>query len=206
MSTEITVAKIEVARRQLRTAIELWFYDGDPVSIHSLAAASHQIVHDLNRKNGGPNLMLDAAFIKAEYRKEFLNNIKHASNFMKHADRPNDSPRLTLLFRPETNRDFMLFTIICLGYLDEELGTTEIAFERWHTFNNPNLMSDTGIALFENTFTTEQRAMFTRMKKHKFFESFHLNAGKSAGVAEVIHRSSNTSLDEDGFAAVQLGR
>ena len=127
--------------------------------------------------------MLDTQYIKEEYRKEFIANIKHASNFMKHADRPNDSAGLTLEFRPESNRDFMLFSIICLGYLNEKLGTTEIAFERWHTFNNPELMSDAGKALFEDEFTTEQRETFRRMKKHKFLESLHLFLNKSAGVA-----------------------
>ncbi len=183
MSTETTVTKIEVARRQLRTAIELCFYDGDPISIHTLAAASHQVFHDLNKKNGGPSLMFDTGYIKDEYRQEFTANIKHASNFMKHADRPNDSAGLTLEFRPESNRDFMLFSIICLGYLNEELGTTEIAFERWHTFNDPNLMSEAGKTAFENSFTTEQRDIFRRMEKHKFFESLHLFASKSGGVA-----------------------
>ena len=178
MDDVITVTKIEAARRQLKTAIEFWFYDGDAISIHTLAAASHQIVHDLNEKNGGPNLMFDTGYIKDEYRKEYINNIKHASNFMKHADRPNDSAGLTLEFRPGSNRDFILFTIVGLGYVGEKLGTTEIAFERWHTFNDPNLMSDAGKALFEDSFTIEQRAMFTRMKKHKYFESFHINARK----------------------------
>mgnify|MGYP000011017601 CR=1 FL=1 len=183
MSIEITVTKIEVARRQLRTAIELWFYGGDPIAIHSLAAASHQVVHDLNVKNGGPNLMFDTAYIEDEYRKEFIFNIKHASNFMKHADRPKDSAEMTLEFRPESNRDFILSTIIGLGYIGEKLGTAEIAFERWHTFNNPNLMSDAGKATFEKSFTAEQRATLLRIEKHKFFESLHLFASKSDGVA-----------------------
>lgn len=174
LETVITVTKIEVARRQLRTAIEMWFYDGDPISIHALAAASHQVVHDLNSKNGGPNLMLDTTYIKEEYRKKFMANIKHASNFMKHADRPNDSPGLTLEFRPESNRDFMAFTIIGLGYLGEKLGSTEIAFERWQTFNDPNLMSDAGKALFESNFTAQQLDIFRGMKKHTFLESLRL--------------------------------
>jgi hypothetical protein len=31
-----TVTKLECARRQLDTAIELWFGDGDPISIRTL--------------------------------------------------------------------------------------------------------------------------------------------------------------------------
>ena len=180
MGDGIIVTKIEAARRQLRTAIELWFYDGDPISIHTLAAASHQVVHDLNKKNGGPGLMLNTAYIKDEYKAEFAANIKHASNFMKHADRKNDSAGMVLEFRPESNRDFMIFTIFGIEYLGEELEATEIAFERWHSFNNPELMSDAGKALFERSFTTEQLAIFRHMKKHRFLESFRLFARKAA--------------------------
>ncbi len=87
MTTPITLTKMEAARRQLRSAIELWFAEGDPVSVHTLAAAAHQIIHDLNRRNKGPDLLRDTKFIKSEYRNEFVSDIKSASNFMKHADR-----------------------------------------------------------------------------------------------------------------------
>ena len=72
----IVVTKIEAARRQLRSAIELWFADADPVSIHTLSAASYQIIHDLNRKNNGSDLLLDTIVIKDEYRREFVNEIR----------------------------------------------------------------------------------------------------------------------------------
>ena len=36
---KLHVTKLDAARRQLETAITLWFHDGDPVSIHTLAAA-----------------------------------------------------------------------------------------------------------------------------------------------------------------------
>jgi hypothetical protein len=43
----LKVSKTDVAKRQIETAIRLWFFSGDPVSIHTLAAAAHQILHDL---------------------------------------------------------------------------------------------------------------------------------------------------------------
>ena len=46
------ISKIEAARRQLDCAIELWFCDKDEVSIHTLAAAAYQIIHDLKMKRG----------------------------------------------------------------------------------------------------------------------------------------------------------
>ena len=50
---KISISKLDAACRQLDCAIELWFADGDPVSIHTLACASHQIIHDI-KKLGHP--------------------------------------------------------------------------------------------------------------------------------------------------------
>ncbi|MEW6353420.1 MAG: hypothetical protein AB1469_03850 [Pseudomonadota bacterium] len=174
MSDTITITKIEAARRQLRTAIELWFHDGDSVSIHTLSASAYQIIHDLNRRKKGPGLLLDSKFIKEEYRKEFVSDIKHASNFMKHADRGRSGIASSLEFRPESNDHFIMFTIIGLKYLGENLGAEEIAFERWHIFRNPDLMTDEGKALFEQTFTVDQLNAVRGTPKRKFLESFRL--------------------------------
>jgi hypothetical protein len=46
---KLRIYKIEAARRQLDSAIELWFLDKDEVSVHTLAAAAYQLVHDLKR-------------------------------------------------------------------------------------------------------------------------------------------------------------
>lgn len=48
----VTVKKLE-AKRQLHTAITLWFADKDQVSVHTLACAAYQIVHDINRNKKG---------------------------------------------------------------------------------------------------------------------------------------------------------
>ena len=179
MNSSITVTKIEAAHRQLRTAIELWFADGDPVSIHTLAAAAHQVIHDLNKRSNGPDLLLDTRFIKDEYRKEFAADIKHASNFMKHADKDKGGAAAVLEFMPESNDNFISFSIFGLGYLGEKLGAEEIAFERWHTFRNPNLMTDAGKALFEQSFTTAQVEVLRSIQKHKFLEAFRLAVRQS---------------------------
>jgi hypothetical protein len=47
---KIKISKLEAARRQVETAIRIYFANGDPVSIHTLAAASLQILVDLDKK------------------------------------------------------------------------------------------------------------------------------------------------------------
>lgn len=177
MKSSITVTKIEVARRQLRTAIELWFADGDPISIHTLAAASHQVIHDLNKRKNGPDLLLDTRFINDKYRKEFVADIKYAANFMKHAEK--DGAAAALEFMPESNNNFISFSIFGLRYLGEKIDAEEIAFERWHTFRNPDLMTAAGKALFVQTFTTAQVELLRSIQKHKFLEAFRFTVRQS---------------------------
>lgn len=69
---KVTLEKLEVAWRQIDTAITLWFNDGDPVSIRTLACSAYQIVHDVNQKAGWRDLLYDSLVIKDEYRREWI--------------------------------------------------------------------------------------------------------------------------------------
>src|SRR5262245_42997551 len=40
------VSKLDAARRQIRTAIRLFFEDGDTVSIHTLTSAAEELLRD----------------------------------------------------------------------------------------------------------------------------------------------------------------
>lgn len=87
----LSVTKLDAARRQLVTAIRLFFKGGDPVSILTLAANAWEIIDTLCNRQGtdsfsnqtrenlppGTDLMFD--FINKPYR-----------NFFKHADRDPD--------------------------------------------------------------------------------------------------------------------
>ena len=165
------ITKIDAARRQLRTAIELWFADGDPISIHTLAAAAYQIIHDLNRRNKGPDLLLDSKYIKDEKRREFVSLVKSTSNFMKHADRGKMGMAKSIEFSSDSNVGLITF-FFGLQYLGEKLAAEEIAFERWQIFRNPDLMTDAGKALFEKRFTVNQVSAMRAVPKREFLDAF----------------------------------
>jgi hypothetical protein len=81
--TKITVTKIDAAKRQLRTAIRLWFEDGDPVSIHALAFAAYEIAHVVSKKRNRARreLIFDTLMVKDGYRADWDKNIKKHANF-----------------------------------------------------------------------------------------------------------------------------
>jgi hypothetical protein len=66
-SEVLHLSKLDVARSQLQTAIHLWFHDGDPVSIHTLAYAAYEIIHFVSKKhNRTKQLIFDTLSVKEE--------------------------------------------------------------------------------------------------------------------------------------------
>lgn len=112
MGERIQVTKTEAAKSQLKTAIRLFFDDTDPVSVHTLAAAAHGILHDLGPEfeedYNGVALRGRGSVIKAlpvnVPRNKFVAFIHKAQNFFKHADR-------------DRNDILELDTVLTEGYL-----------------------------------------------------------------------------------------
>ena len=105
--TTLKVAKLDAARRQLDTAIRLYFAQGDPVSIHTLAGAAYQLLDDLIAKHGGPEGFKDLLLKWAKPGSVDLvrQRLNEAQNFFKHADRDHEG---VLDFRPEATELFLL--------------------------------------------------------------------------------------------------
>ncbi|HCR86091.1 MAG TPA: hypothetical protein DIV86_05380 [Alphaproteobacteria bacterium] len=108
---KLLLNKIEVAERQLETAVELFFDEKDCISIHNLASSSYQIIHDILRDKEVESLKEynfknnDMGF--KEF-KDFNKEVSQVWNFLKHA---NENPSDTLEFEPHVN-DFLMRTAI----------------------------------------------------------------------------------------------
>lgn len=139
---EIEVTKLDVAQRQLRSALRLWFLDGDPVSIHTLLSAAHEIIHRLYRNKGLVNLMYDSDLIKDEYRGEFARRMKKAPNFFKHAAQ--DS-RETFIFNSGINDFLPVFLIQGLVDMGEDLALEERSYVYWMQLFEPHVFKSTGM-------------------------------------------------------------
>jgi len=89
----LELTKIEVARRQLETAVQLYFDDGDEISMHTLAAAGSEVLRGLcDARDGSVRTMRDWALdhVEPEHRKQFASELAASQNFFKHADRDPD--------------------------------------------------------------------------------------------------------------------
>lgn len=170
-SEKITVTKLDAARRQLRTAIELWFFDGEPVSIHVLACSAYQIIHDLNRRMKGPPLLLDADIIKNEFKKDFVRLAKTPANFFKHADFRKQKIA-SIDFNLAASDGFILFAVRGLHVMGETLNDVESAFMSWTFIHKPHFLKPEGRKVFFKEMPVERLDELRLISKSDFFKAF----------------------------------
>lgn len=138
-----TVTKLEVAERQLRVAIRMFFERRDMIAVHTLAAAALDILRQLSRPAGYKSVfdLVDDVVIP-EKRTELRKIMRAAQNFFKHAgkdatDKFNfyfeatkfdliDASRLLVLITGHHARETAAFTLWFLGKYPDSFQTSDI--------------------------------------------------------------------------------
>jgi hypothetical protein len=164
------VSKLDAARRQLETAINLYFYERDAVSIHTLTAAAHNIVTDIAKKAGQGDTWRETVqtmiqdLVPSDKRKTVRNKFREAENFFKHADR---DPETFIEFNPGYSELLIWDCTISYRALTGEFPVFFQVFQLWFSFNNQHLFN----------FLDEQQAILVSggrnlqgMTKQEFFE------------------------------------
>ena len=166
--TQIRISKLEAARRQLDTAIWLWFAEKDPVAIHALAHAAHQIIHDINEKKGKPGEMLyKSSTIKPEFRGMVDKKIREAGNFFKHADTDPDD---VVEFSPQEAEGHIMFSIMGLIYIGERPSDLAETISLWFSIHEPDMMQDSFQEAFSKAVPVEYLEHLKRLTKPKFLQ------------------------------------
>lgn len=82
------ISKIDAAKRQIDTAIELYFSGGDFLSIYSISFAAHQILNDIYRRHQNDGFLEQ---LSGKLPPDFRACLAKPANFLKHADRDHDA-------------------------------------------------------------------------------------------------------------------
>ena len=137
MNTNIKISKLDAAKRQLETAILLYFNSADPVSIHTLTGAAHGILTNLIENKGGSSLikLYVKTYIKKEFQIEIGKKITLARNHFKHA---NQNPDFVLDFNPEGNDIFLHDACTMYQALTSERIPYLDIFISWYVMHNQN--------------------------------------------------------------------
>lgn len=157
---------MEVARRQVETAIRLYFHAGDAVSTHTLAAAGRKVLVNLcaHRQVTSP-LLLDhmlASFVKPEHHKEVRDAFLAPENFFKHADR---DPEGLITFNPESSEFVLLEAVEAYATLTGEVPAPFAAFRMWWFVRHPDHLNETARGLVSNL----RRLRYDDHQKAQFF-------------------------------------
>ena len=116
MASDRNLTPLLIARSQLLTAVDLFFADGDPVSVHTLAGAAREMLESLCRLEG-IEPMTD--FILRDHpnksRKDIWNAMNLYRNCFKHVgqtseERANDQAALSQF--KETDNEFLLYVCV----------------------------------------------------------------------------------------------
>jgi len=165
MNEIIKINKLDAARRQLGTAIELWFNGADPVSVHTLASAAHEVVHSLLRARGLEGLLFDHPRVREQYRSAWNRRMKEHYNFFKHADK---DPLGELDLNPGINEMLVLFVLAGVERLGETPNANESAMGQWLALHKPDLFHGS----LEDTFDPEMLDRVRALAKPEFFSTF----------------------------------
>ena len=139
--------KLEIARRQLGTALALFLNDGDPVSVHCLACGGGEVAETLTERAGGEPFSAHALGVVPdltkrslrEMRNRYWNAFKHA---LDHAGMERQDEEILEQFSDEKN-DHVLF----VGWYDLALAAGKMpveaqAFQAWYFARFPEKLAD----------------------------------------------------------------
>lgn len=113
------VGKLAAARRNLDAALRAWFANEDPLAVHTLIAAAHEVLSDVAAARGLADALYDSPRIKPEYRALWHKAVRAPANFLKHANR---DPDAEFDFHPRLNDLRLMYCLRSLESLGEEVG------------------------------------------------------------------------------------
>lgn len=153
---DVHITKPAAAQRQIDSAIRILFSQEDPLAVHTIVAAAHRILFDLDNKHRKQSVLDDlyapslkqlrerfpretSGWNPCDFKSRIQRVKSEPANFLKHADRDPDNA-----LNPETLKtDHLLLEAcalyVCLGF---ELTPEMWAFFRWHLAVYPHEQED----------------------------------------------------------------
>jgi hypothetical protein len=132
------ISDLEAGKRQLESAVKLFFHDADVVSIHTLACAAHEVLNKIGRQRGVKSILKDLAkeHIKKEKWKYYVSMTDEAKNFFKHANKNQ------IKFNP-TSTSIILFDAFNMYFqITHENVSLFSLMNIWFYLNNPEMVTN----------------------------------------------------------------
>lgn len=133
-------SKLDVAKSQLEEAIKLFFEQRDPVSVHTLLSASHQIMRDIAKANGIQyHCIIEKLINQANQNlKQSYSAVFKPRNFFKHADKDSN---VELLFDGLENELWLVDACVLYGQVIKKESNSVMSYWSWYILKNPDIQS-----------------------------------------------------------------
>ena len=133
-------SKSDVAKSQLDEAIKLFFEQRDPVSVHSLLGASHQIMRDIAKANDTKYRCIIEELISQSNQdlKQSYNAVFQPRNFFKHADKAHN---VQFSFDDLENELWLLYACVLYRQVITEKSNAVSSFWSWYLLKYPKILS-----------------------------------------------------------------
>jgi hypothetical protein len=145
MNSSPTFSKMDVARANLRAAIQNHFARSHPATVETLNGAANTVLRDLARKKGISGAIHDTDFFDDENRKKWVSVLHEPQNFHKHADKEPADATLghnSLITNMLIVESCQLFRLLSGDYENFKDEIELLVFEIWFILKYPWVADD----------------------------------------------------------------
>jgi hypothetical protein len=162
----VKITKIDAAGRLIDAAMEMFFFGYDPVAIHTIAAASHDIVRALAKRRGITDLSLSANLIKREFHKRWNDVTRSDTRLLGRVDsNQNDDVEVD----PELTEALLMFALRGMRRMGHTFNGLQTAYWTWFCLHHP---AATTIDMYSLKLPAETVAALRAMPKSDFVRKF----------------------------------
>lgn len=134
------INSFDAAERQLKETIYLMFEKRDPVVIHTLAYAAHEILYQLGKPHNATSMIWNSVALKSQWKKEYSDAMREAGNFFKHAGR---NPKKKLEFKAQLTHFFICDAVRLYAQLTKSnLFFEGKVFNMWFILTYPGTLEE----------------------------------------------------------------
>lgn len=137
LKDELVLNKMDVAERQLITAIKMFFFEWDAVSLHTVTSAAHGVLRDLALNAGITKSFKDSPLIADGNRGKYIDAVHLPQNFFKHAK---SDPRGRMVFHYNGTPLLILDALLLFVSLKGNLSNEMRVFLVWTQLRFPDLL------------------------------------------------------------------
>lgn len=124
----LELTKINVAEALIKTAVRLFFEDGDPVPVYALANAAREILTSVGAHEGVTTLLHALGARDGKTLQELTTESRKIANFFKHADR---DPQAKIEFREDEVNSVLAIACQDFGRITGGMPVEAQIYEVW---------------------------------------------------------------------------